>query len=397
MKGAVPSFFADSGEMINFILVLLSNILFSVVSLVLTLAYAHLGSYEESADLGVALAVCAPLQLFFSMQHGVSILAGKISGQDALSMRVLLLIPFLVLSAIISWVMREPLVFVFSLFRVGDFLYEPLFYELIKGAKGRRLFVEGVIRVFFLVLGGGVCLFYGLGIVETVFWLAVVNGVFVLLKFRGNWRGGALKSLAIGRSSHFLGGSALLASMCVNVPRYSLPSSEPGDLAAYSNMLTLVMGGTLLFGVVNNVIFARSSKLGFEGVVGFLRKSLFFSALGVIFSLVFVGFDGYFSRLFVMIFFGDGYSGYSSLVFGFSVFYFILYLQNSLNCAYIYAGLERCFAIGTAILLGGLFVAAQLVVHAGGGVDVIWFVNLLNMAFCLVMFFVFKSKVRCFE
>ena len=86
------------------LLSLLSNILFSAPPVLLVLVYARVGSFEDSAVLGLALAVCAPLQLFFSMQHGLSILSGRMSLQSALSMRVLLLAPLLFLSAAVAWI-----------------------------------------------------------------------------------------------------------------------------------------------------------------------------------------------------------------------------------------------------------------------------------------------------
>lgn len=380
--------------MLSFFLVLLSNILFAASSILLTLAYAHMGGFEEAASLGVAFAVCSPLQLFFSMQHGVSIISGKTSWEDALSIRLVLLIPFLFLSAIVSWLIDEPLVFVFSLFRVGDFLYEPFFYFLIKNAYSLWLFFEVLGRFILLVFAWCVLFYYGFDIFEIVFTLAILNFSFVSLRYGLVKRGRGLNFRWTGEHNYFLGVSALLVSVSVNVPRYVLPASEAGDLAAYSNMLTLCVGGTLFFGSLNNVLFAKNSKEGWNGVFDFLNISLALSMLGFFISFFFVFFDGLLSEMFILLFFGDGYIAYSGLVFGFSVFYFILYLQNSLNYAYVYAGFHKLFTIGSAFLLVLLFLSAYIAVNLGLGVGVVWVMVILNLFFCLAMFLLFKYKVR---
>lgn len=376
------------------LLVLLSNILFSSPPIFLTLIYARVGSYADSAALGLALAVCAPLQLFFSMQHGLSILSGLISIQAALSMRVVLLVPLLFLSAVVAWVSNEPIILVFALYRVGDFLYEPFFFDLIKRSDMGVVFTQSLIRFLSQFICGGVGLYFSSDIFVVLSLLAFINILFSVVKITRCWR---FLSLGFSRqywSGFFLGGGALIAAICINIPRYFLSRGNAEDFAAYSNILTIVMGGTLLFGAINNVVFARASSLGFNHVVIFLNRSMFFALLGIMASFLFVAFDGVLSKLFVSIFLGNKYSSSYSLVAGFSVFYFILYMQNSLNLSYLYFGRAKMFMAGSAVLLILLMVAIYFgsTIFFANIEFVVWLVNLLYLTFCFGMFVAFKRK-----
>lgn len=376
----------------NFTFVLLSSILFSLAPLLLTLAYSHFGSYEDSAQLGLALAICAPLQLFFSMQHGLSILAGNLPWRRALEIRGLLLFPYLIISYLVSLLLSNYTVLVFSLFRIGDFLYEPAYYERIRASAGRQLFSEGLIR--FLLLGFVVfgCVYHRFDLIQTIVAMALINIAFVLINFRNTLRTLSFSLVSLRSSGVFVGVSALLFSISINVPRYMLSNSEAKDLAAYSNVLTLVMGGTIFFGSINNVLFSRKAKDGMSGILSFLRLSLMFCLCGILFSLIFVFFDGYFSRWLIKLFLGPSYSEYYSLIFGFSVFYFILYLQNSLNCAYVYIRFDRYFAVGTGGLLVFLLVSLYGLLTSGRPEMIVWAVNANYFLFCLVMLLFFPKR-----
>jgi len=376
------------------LLSLLSNILFSAPPVLLVLVYARAGSFEDSAALGLALAVCAPLQLFFSMQHGLSILSGRMSIQSALSMRVLLLAPLLLLSAAAAWVLKEPIVIVFALYRVGDFLYEPFFFDLIRQARMGIVFTQSSIRFLLQFICGWLGLYFSADILVVISLLALINLLYSISKINRCW---GLLSLGFSRqyfSGFFLGAGALIAAVCINLPRYFLSSGKVEDLAVYSNILTLVMGGTLLFGAVNSVVFARASSLGLKGVVVFLNRSMIVTFLGVAASFLFVAFDGVLSKLFIDVFLGSKYSAYYSLIVGFSVFYFILYMQNSLNLVYLYFGREKDFMIGSAVLLVVLLVTAywSTVALSLELELMVWLVNLLYCVFCFLMFVIVKCK-----
>jgi O-antigen/teichoic acid export membrane protein len=376
------------------LLSLLSNILFSAPPVLLVLVYARAGSFEDSAALGMALAVCAPLQLFFSMQHGLSILSGRMSLQSALSMRVLLLAPLLFLSAAAAWILKEPIIIVFALYRVGDFLYEPFFFDLIRQARMGIVFTQSSTRFLLQFMCGWLGLYFSADILVVVSLLAFVNVLYSILKIN---RCRGLLSLGFSReyfSGFFLGAGALIAAVCINLPRYFLSSGKVEDLAVYSNILTIVMGGTLLFGAVNSVVFARASSLGLKGVAAFLNRSMFVTFLGVAASLSFVAFDSALSKLFINVFLGSKYSAYYSLIVGFSVFYFILYMQNSLNLVYLYFGHEKDFMIGSAVLLTMLLVTSYWTKEALPiELDLmIWLVNLLYFLFCFSMFITVKCK-----
>jgi O-antigen/teichoic acid export membrane protein len=376
------------------LLSLLSNILFSAPPVLLVLVYARAGSFEDSAALGLALAVCAPLQLFFSMQHGLSILSDRMLIQSALSMRVLLLAPLLLLSAAVAWVLKEPIVIVFALYRVGDFLYEPFFYDLIRRAQMGMVFTQSSIRFLLQFMCGWLGLYFSADILVVVSLLALINVLYSISKIYRCW---GLLSLGFSRqyySGFFLGAGALIAAVCINLPRYFLSSGKVEDFAFYSNILTIVMGGTLLFGAVNSVVFARASSLGLKGVVVFLNRSMIVTFLGVAASFSFVAFDGVLSKLLVDVFFGSKYSAYYSLVVGFSVFYFILYMQNSLNFVYLYFGREKDFMIGSAVLLVMLLVTAcwSNAVLSLELEFMVWLVNLLYCLFCIPMCVIVKCK-----
>ena len=378
------------------LLSLLSNILFSAPPVLLVLVYARAGSFEDSAALGLALAVCAPLQLFFSMQHGLSILSGRMSLQSALSMRVLLLAPLLILSAAAAWILKEPIVIVFALYRVGDFLYEPFFFDLIRQARMGLVFTQSSTRFLLQFMCGWLGLYFSADILVVVSLLALINVLYSILKINRCW---GLLSLGFSReyfSGFFLGAGALIAAVCINLPRYFLSSGKVEDLAVYSNILTIVMGGTLLFGAVNSVVFARASSLGLKGVVAFLNRSMIVTFLGVAASFSFVAIDSALSKLFIDVFLGSKYSAYYSLVVGFSVFYFILYMQNSLNLVYLYFGREKDFMIGSAVLLVMLLVAVYWsnVVLSIELELMIWLVNLLYFLFCFSMSIIVKCKAE---
>jgi O-antigen/teichoic acid export membrane protein len=376
------------------LLSLLSNILFSAPPVLLVLVYARAGSFEDSAALGLALAVCAPLQLFFSMQHGLSILSGRMSIQSALSMRVLMLAPLLFSSTAIAWFLQEPIVIVFALYRVGDFLYEPFFFDLIRQAHMGKVFTQSLIRFLLQFMCVGLGLYLSADILIAVSLLALINMLYSISKVARCW---GVLSLGFSRqyfSGFFLGVGALIAAVCINLPRYFLSNGRVEDLAVYSNLLTLVMGGTLLFGSVNNVVFARASSLGLKGVFVFLNRSMIVTLLGVVLSFMFVVFDSALSKLFVGVFLGSKYSTYYSLIVGFSVFYFVLYMQNSLNLVYLYVGREKDFMVGSTVLLVMLFLTAcwSNIAFTLELEWMVWLVDFLYFLFCFSMFLIVKWK-----
>lgn len=378
------------------LLALFSNVLFSAPPILLVLVYARIGSYEESALLGLALAVCAPLQLFFSMQHGISILSGKVSVETALSMRVLLVAPLLFVSFVVSLFLNESIVLIFAFYKIGDFLYEPFFYQYIKRSDLTNLFSQSVFRFLVQVLFGSIGFYLSADILTLILLLALINIILPIMKITRFWGGMSVGLLHQYTSGFFLGASALGAALCINLPRYFLTGIKTEDFAAYSNLLTIVMGGTLLFGAFNNVFFARATSGGAIGVIGFLKKSIIITVVGVLVSNVFVMYDNALSKIFISIFLGSSYSEYYSLVFGFAVFYCALYTQNSLNLCYVYFSREREFMFASAMLFIVLFVVLYVftfILFADVEV-IVWAVTGVYLLFCALMCMLCSSVVR---
>ncbi|AZD56207.1 hypothetical protein ACLBNB_22775 [Pseudomonas chlororaphis subsp. aurantiaca] len=356
--------------MINFILVFFTNVLFSAPSIFLVVVCSHLGSFDEVALLGVSFAICAPVQLFFSMQHNVSILSGQLILKDSLRTRVLLIIPFLLFGFFGALFFSSQIVFWFFLYRCAEFLYEPLLCEGIRQGSYRKVFVSTLFRfvlfssiVFFLLYLGN-----SLSMV-----LLVLGVVFSLLAFKSI-------SLAFdgGESTFegfFLGAAAFFSSLIVNVPRYFVSSADPSFAAFYSSMLTLVLGGGLLYGAFNNYFFPKFCASGKSGALRFLNVSIGVFLAGLLSSyLLFSG--AFISNLFLGVFLGDKYLLYSELVVGFVLFYFVLYFHAALNFLFVYLGLARVYM--TSLIVYGLcmtvFIFVRMKLFSDDFSQLIWIV-----------------------
>ncbi|VVP04578.1 hypothetical protein PS838_02997 [Pseudomonas fluorescens] len=313
------------------------------------MACSHLGSYDEVALLGASFAICAPVQLFFSMQHNVSILSGQISLRDSLRTRFALIIPFLLLGLIGSLLFSSQVVFWFFLYRCAEFLYEPYLCDGIRKGVYRKVFLSTFIRFIIFASIVLVLLYVGAGLVAV---LITIGVVFSLLAFK-------FVSVAFdGGHASFggfvLGAAAFCSSVIVNIPRYFVTGADPSFAAFYSSMLTLVLGGGLLYGAFNNYFFPRLCASGRSGALMFLNISAAIFVTGLLVSyLLFSGVV--IPKLFLGVFLGDKYLLYSDFVIGFAFFYFVLYFHASLNFIFVFLGLAKVYM--TSLIIYGLCMA----------------------------------------
>ena len=373
--------------MINFIFAFLANVLFSAPSIFLVVACSHLGSFDEVALLGASFAVCAPIQLFFSMQHNVSILSGKISLRDSLRTRFVLIIPFLLFGLVGALLFSSQMVFWFFLYRCAEFLYEPFLCDGIKKGSYRKVFVSTLFRFVLFASIVLVLLYVGAGLNVV---LLTVGIVFSLLALR-------FVSVAFDGDASFegfvLGGAAFFSSLIVNIPRYFVTGADPSFAAFYSSMLTLVLGGGLLYGAFNNYFFPRFCALGRNGTLIFLNVSagIFFAGLLVSYLL----FSGVvIPKLFLGIFLGDKYLLYSNFVIGFAFFYFVLYFHASLNFLFVFLGLARVY-MATLIFYGlcmSSFIFVRIKLYSDDFGHLIWIVFSFGLFYgvCCYLFLMVK-------
>lgn len=369
---------------------------FNAPGIILVLYYAHSGTLADSSDLGLAYAIVGPLYLFFSMQHGLSILSGKKLGEVCLKERLILsplIFIFVVVAACFVGITAIPAL---ALFRIADILFEPVFYEFSRAEKYLQSFVWSAVR--FLVFCSGLL------VLQLYSWEGVTDGLLFLspwligfsvyaihknmnsaLIFE-NWN---LKTVYFSESS--LGLSALIASIVVNVPRYFIGKRNTFDLAFYSNMLTIVLGFSLFYIVLSNLLFGRMSSRGSSGVQRFFNLSLV-AAFWCMVACIFLSWaGGGLELVFVDLAFGSKYRPNSDTVFLFFIFLVLLYLQNSINSVLIYFKRNR-FILSANILLF-FFVLISLLVFAEPTVkSVISTVNIASAGYLIVFAWLVNKK-----
>ena len=377
-------------NMINFIYAFLTNVCFSAPSIFLVMVTSHFGSYSDAALLGVSFSICAPVQLFFSMQHNVSILSGQLNFRDSLRTRSLLIIPFLIVGLVGSIYFSSQIIFYFFIYRCAEFLYEPVLCEGLRKGSYNEVFKQALFRfvlfsaIVFGILYAGMTLNVALLIVSVVF--SILTFRYVSLAFNGS---------VASFGGYALGAAAFLSSVIVNIPRYFVAAADPSFAAFYSNMLTLVLGGGLLYGAFNNYFFPRLIASGCKGAVRFLNLSAAVFAGGLLVSwLMFSG--AVVPKLFLNVFLGDKYIIYSELVIGFAFFYFVMYFHAVLNFLFVFLGLAKTYM--TSLVVYGVcmasFIFAAIRLYSSDFNKLIWVVvgfGVLYAVICYV-FLIFRLQ-----
>lgn len=334
----------------GYLAVLAANIFVSAPLAILVLAYSHLGTYNDSAKLGTALAYVGPLYLLLSMQHGVAILSGNRTAGQVAAIRLRCVPIFMVGACATAWALNEPILIFVAAFRLADFLYEPYFYGCIQARDGVALVRSSLGRliVFGLALTG--TQIFGAGFYAAILTIALVNGVVTVRPFFNAFEDISVAS--VSRVDFFLGLAAFLASVTMNIPRYFLVQAEPNQIAAYSNALTIVMAATLFFISLNNSFLASCAKQGVAGIRGFYIKSIaIFLALCVGSAVVFLVNDAMISRLLIRYALGGAYSSFYDLIFPFALLYCFLYLQNVINCIFVFLQIGRLTVLYNIVLI----------------------------------------------
>jgi O-antigen/teichoic acid export membrane protein len=377
----------------RYLSVLASNVFINVPTVLLVLMYSHLGTFQDSARLGTALAYVAPLFLLFSMQHGVAILAGKRMWTESTSLRAKLAPFYLVIALCISAIYNEYLILLVGLYRLGDLLYEPYFSEKIRATDYRGLFASSGSRLLVFLIGMCAIYLLKLDLMRAMMLLAVLNLIVTFGSCGFSWLRNSWKA-RLARADLLMGGGACLASLSVNVPRYFLGGAGAGDLAAYSNLLTIVMAATLVFVSFNNMYFARCARAGEEGVWRFFARSSVAGIVAASLLWVLVIHDFVVAKTLVRLALGERYLSYAGLVYLFWLFYWLLYLQNVANCVLIYAGAGRVILSSNVLLLVLLacgFVAIRSNISALSAAII---VNVSTAIFLMVAFSLTYKSLR---
>ncbi|MBF4555104.1 hypothetical protein H7698_03405 [Pseudomonas sp. p50] len=375
--------------MINFILVFFANVFFSAPSIILVVATSHLGGFNDAAMLGAAFSICAPIQLFFSMQHNVSILSGKLSFKESLSTRVRLVVPFLLFGLLGSIVFSSQIVFWFFLYRCAEFLYEPVLCEGIRAGKYRSVFIASLLRcalfsvIVFSSLYFGADLHVALLIVGVVFSLLTLKFAYI-----------AFNEAVPSWGGFVLGAAAFFSSVIVNIPRYFVVGADAPFAGFYSSMLTLVLGGGLLYGAFNNYFFPRFIASGNIGVMKFLNMSLVVFLGGMLLSYgLFSG--TVFSKLFLATFLGDKYLVYFQFVMGFACFYFVMYFHAALNFIFVFLCLSKTYMV-SLIAYGvcmAVFIFFGLEYYKAEYSHLIWMVVCFGVIYAGACYFFLRVKL----
>lgn len=337
----------------RYLSVLISNIFINVPTVLLVLMYAHFGTFSESASLGIALAYAAPLHLFFSMQLGVAILGGSVSWTETIALRAKLAPLYFALATAIALLYQEWLILLVAFYRFGDLLYEPVFCEKTRIGDTRRMLLGSCARLLMILFGLATSHILRFDPVQTLAILATLNFVTALLCAGFHWYGDVLR-VPIRWGWVLMGAAACLASLSVNVPRYFLVNSHAGDLAAYSNILTVMMAGTLLFVSFNNLYFARSARVGKNGVVSFFLRSTLLGLAATVLAFLFSIDDYRIAKALIRFGLGRNYLPYATLLPLFWIFFCALYMQNVANCVLIYFGGGRQIFLSNVFLLASL-------------------------------------------
>lgn len=308
----------------------------SAPSILLVLFYSHFGTIEDSARLGLAYAAVAPVQLLLSMQHSSLILANSKSWDDCLKVRIRASWIGIIILGVFAIYTKELSIIAVALFRAGDFFYEPLFYSRVKNGLFKIAFSEAFIRFVFFV--GTLSAIFSEDVRDlsfSIFILALFNCIITIAIFIVNtdlklWpiNGGALSDV-------ILGVGAFIASISVNIPRYVLVGAEPLDLAFYSNMLTCLLGGSLIYTTLSNMLFSEMADAGIYGLRRYLGFSVLIAFFGAAMSLSLFVFSDKILLFLTKMVLGEKYVLYSHLVPYFLVFFFLLFLQHTVNSIYV--------------------------------------------------------------
>jgi len=377
----------------RYLWVLISNIFINVPTVLLVIIYAHFGTFSDSASLGIALAYAAPLYLFFSMQHGVAILGGNVAWTDAIALRAKLAPLYFASAIAIALVYQEWLIFLVALYRFGDLLYEPVFCERTRNGDVRGMLLGSGGRLLIFILGLVLGHVLRCNPAQTLAVLAALNLVMALKSAGSVWYEG-IQQASLRWGDFLMGAAACLASLSVNVPRYFLANAHDGDLAAYSNILTVMMAGTLLFVSFNNLYFARAAQIGRDGVVSFFLRSSILALVATVLAGVLLADDYRVAKLLIRFGLGTNYLQYATLLPLFWIFYCALYLQNVANCVLIYFGGNRQIFLSNVLLLVFLVVGFVALPGVGSAHRALVIVLAAMAIFLMVMTILVVSRFR---
>lgn len=359
--------------------------------MILVVMASHMGKPSSVVELGLAISVCAPAQLLLSMQNNVSIISGKLSLVDAMRTRINLLPVFLLIGLFGALFFSSILFLCFFLYRGSEFLYEVEMVECFRVGDYLDALYRTLQRaIFFLALSTSVLMLHGsleLSIAVAGIPMAIFTMARCLRKYAG--RGVVVFNFA-------LGGAAFIASLIVNLPRYYVVAADSLYAAFYSNMMTIILGGGVLYGALNNYMFARLCVQGKRGVQRFMNYSLLLFFFGIFLSFFILESTSIQSWI-VSLFLGYKYIELSGGVMGFALLYLVLYFHSVLNYVFVYLD-DAPIYLGSLGVYGVLM--ALLIYHnlssALLGQKLVWFVCAVGVLYGIVCYFYlsFRLSVR---
>lgn len=248
--------------------------------------------------------------------------------------------------------MKESCILALGFLRAGDVYYEPLFYHRIQERLYLKAFLESFVRfVVFVLAISTILLIDNDNILFDLSFIAFSNLVITFYAiFRNAPSGLSCKNIGFFKDISF-GVSACIASVVINIPRYTLSSADKLDLAFYSNILTCVLGGGLFYITLGNMLFAQFTKIGRRGLCKFLSVVLVITVFGVVFSFLILECFSKISELIIKILIGVKYVGYSPCLPYFSAFFFALFLQHCVNSIYISLNMKKFLLFYNIILM----------------------------------------------
>ena len=327
------------------------------------------------------------------MQHPPLILSNKKHWYDCLISRVRFSWPSLIIVFFLTIYTKEFCILALAFIRVSDVFYEPLFYHRVQERLYSKAFFESLIRFVVFILAVYAVLLTGYkNILFDLIFIALSNLIITLfILFRNVPSVVSEQNIKIFHDIS-LGVSACVASVVINIPRYTLSFADKLDLAFYSNILTCVLGGSLFYITLGNMLFAQYSKTGPRGFCKFLCIVVVISLIGIVLSLETFKYFDRFNELLIKILIGIKYVGYSQCLPYFSAFFFALFLQHSVNSIYISMSMKKFLLfyniisafILTIVLLYFVPIKAMDTIRATFFITISFlFVAVVHLFFCL--------------
>lgn len=338
--------------MSNYFLILLSNFFFNANSIILIIAYSHLGTPAESAKIGIALAIVSPVYVLISLQHAISINTKKINWASSLKTRIHIVPIGILFGLAASIYLSNSAIFLIALIKAAEYFYEPLFYRHIQLGRYKKLTFETLTRfmlttsIAFYILSNTT-----ISLNPSLIILTFLQAFLTVIALLPSLREIISAKMAAIHEDIPLGIGALLASIAANIPRYFLADGPVEDLAFYSNTLSIVFGLTFIFTSLNTLFVQKLAGTKINGMWKYQIRSIAIGAVALVLIYLLFATNTLVATYLVKFLLGNNYVKYSDSIILFAVFYVILYLQAVANSSLNYTGSKRFIAFYNLLYL----------------------------------------------